>query len=49
MIQDNLCDLSNRDKELRLYKKNTSIAQIEVILFIRLIRQKEQKLFSVSI
>ena len=49
MIQDNLCDLSNRDKKLRLYKKNTSIAQIEAVFFMRLIRQKEQKLFSMSI
>ena len=49
MIQDNSCDLSNRGKELRLYKKNTSIVQIEAVPFMRLIRQKEQKLFSVSI
>ena len=49
MIQNNLHNLSNRDKELRLYKKNTSIVQIEAVLFMRLVRQKEQKFFSVSI
>ena len=49
MIQNNLCDLSNRGKKLRPCKKDTSIVQIEAVFFMRLIRQKEQKLFSVSI
>ena len=49
MIQNNSHDFSNEGKKLRPHKKNTSIIQIEAVFFIRLTRQKEQKLFSVSI
>ena len=49
MIQNDLHNLNSKDKKQKSYKKNTSIAQIEAVLFMRLTRKKEQKLFSVSI
>ena len=38
-----------KDRRKKLYKKDTSIAQIGAVSFMRLTRQKEQKLFSMSI
>ena len=38
-----------KDRRKKPYKKNTSIVQIEAVFFMRLTKQKKQKLFSVSI